>query len=127
MKKSAGYKIFFNGDDNYIYNLKELASHYNLYRELTDNWETLMGDEVISIEHEVLTKNPETEIQRLLDYCDLQWDDKCLNFHKEVKTVKTASFEQVRNPITHKERMAWQDYEECLGELVDNIKPSYLE
>ena len=123
----SSFKIFFNGDDNYIYNLIESASHYNLYRELTDHWHDLMGDDVLSVDHEKLTANPKEEISRILNYCDLDWSDKCLNFHKEVKTVKTASFEQVRNPITHKERMAWQDYEPYLGDLIDNIKPSYME
>ncbi len=123
----SSFKIFFNGDDNYLYNLKEAAAHYNLYRELTDHWQSFMGDDWITVEHEKLTKNPKEEIQRLLDYCGLTWMDKCMNFHKEEMTVRTASFEQVRNPITHKERMAWQDYEPYLGELIDNIKPQYLE
>jgi tetratricopeptide (TPR) repeat protein len=120
------YKVFFNGDDNYIYNLKELALHYNLYRELTDHWHGFMGDDFLAIDHEKLTKNPKEEIERLLNYCQIDWDDRCLNFHKEVKTVRTASFEQVRNPITHKEKMAWQDYEPYLDELINNINPKFL-
>jgi tetratricopeptide (TPR) repeat protein len=122
----SSYKIFFNGDDNYIYNLAEAANHYNLYRSLTDHWQTIVGDDWITVDHEKLTANPEVEIKRLLDYCDLEWSDKCLNFHKQERTVKTASFEQVRNPITHKERMAWKDYEPYLDELINGIDPKYL-
>lgn len=123
----SSYKIFFNGDDSYMYHLQEAGVHYNIYRELVDHWQSFMGDDLITVDHEKLTKNPKEEIQRLLDYCDLEWSDKCLNFHKEVKTVRTASFEQVRNPIAHKERMAWQDYEPYLNDLISKIKPEYLE
>lgn len=123
----SSFKIFFNGDDNYIYNLPEAARHYNLYREMTDHWHKMLGDEIMVLEHEKLTKDPQKGIEELLNYCGLEWDDKCLNFHKEVKQVKTASFEQVRKPITHKERMAWQDYEPYLDELIKNINPQYLE
>jgi tetratricopeptide (TPR) repeat protein len=123
----SSFKIFFNGDDNYIYNLTEAARHYNLYREMTDHWHKMMGDDVLVVDHQKLTSDPQKGIEELLNYCDLDWNDKCLNFHKEVKQVKTASFEQVRNPITHKERMAWQDYEPYLDELIKNIRPQYLE
>ncbi len=99
------FKIFFDGDDKYIYNLDELAAHYNIYRELTDHWHSFMGDDVICINHEQLTKTPKAEIERLLNYCGLEWSDKCLNFHQELKTVKTASFEQVRKPIQQKEKL----------------------
>lgn len=123
----SSYKIFFNGDDNYIYNLKESAFQYNIYRELTDYWHSFMGDDVITVQHEKLTKNPEQEIRRLLEYCDLEWSDNCLNFHKQKTTVRTASAEQVRNPIKHKERMAWEDYEPHLEELIEGIYPRFLE
>ncbi len=112
------YKMFFNGDDNYIYNLKELGFQFNLYSQLMEHWMTIVNEgDVFEMDHEKLTKNPEEEIRRLLDYCELDWDDKCIRFHEQVGTVRTASFEQVRKPIYHKERMAWQDYDGFLTEL----------
>ena len=120
------FKIFFDGDDKYIYNLDELAAHYNIYRELTDHWHSFMGDDVICINHEQLTKTPKAEIERLLNYCGLEWSDKCLNFHKELKTVKTASFEQVRKPIQQKEKLEWENYKEHLADFISKIKPQYL-
>lgn len=63
---------------------------------------------------EELTKNPEKEIRRLLENCGLEYSDQCMNFHKQKRQVKTASVEQVRRAIEHKETMAWEPYGEFL-------------
>ena len=124
------FKMFFEGDDNYLYNLKELGDHYNLYRELIDIYQDNVLDEgdMLEVVHEELTKDPDAQIERMLDYLGLDHDrEKCLKFYEQDINVRTASFAQVRKPITHKETMAWEPYEQYLGDLIGMIDQKYLD
>jgi tetratricopeptide (TPR) repeat protein len=79
--------------------MEETARYYVRHVRLMQFWKRLYGDEILDLSYEQLTLGQEAETRRLLDYCDLDWDAACLDFHRNERAVKTASYMQVRQPI----------------------------
>ena len=113
------YKSCFKNKGNgYSYNLDDLAGFYGLYVELMDFWHQLYPGKIYDICYEDLTTNQEDETRKLLEYCDLDWDENCLNFHKNQRAVKTASSLQVRQKMYQGSSEAWKQYEAHLKPLI---------
>ena len=85
-------------------------------------WSGLFKNKIYNIEYENLIENNEVEIKNLLNYCDLEWDENCMTFHKNKKSVSTASLAQVRSPIYKSSIEKWKNYSGDLKELSDFIK-----
>ena len=109
--------------DNYrfAYNLKTLGQFHKLYQRLMEHWHKSFPDSIYDIEYEVLIKNPETEIKKLVKACDLDWEDSCLDFHRTEAVIKTASAYQVRQPIYDTSVGLWQKYQVYISELLDEL------
>jgi tetratricopeptide (TPR) repeat protein len=117
------YKYYFKSDGNgYSYNLKDLTSYFALYKNLMDYWHKLYPNKIYDVSYESLTINQEEETRKLLTYCDLEWDENCLNFHKNNRAVKTTSALQVRQKMYQGSSDAWKKYEVYLKTLVDDLK-----
>ena len=95
------YKNSFDSDNlNWCYDQKELVSYYNLYSELMNFWQKKIPGFIYEANYENMVKNQEHESKNMIDFCGLDWDPNCLNFHKNNKTpIKTASIVQARKPI----------------------------
>ena len=116
------YKSCFKNKGNgYSYNLDDLAGFYGLYVELMDFWHQLYPGKIYDICYEDLTTNQEDETRKLLEYCDLDWDENCLDFHKNKRAVKTASSLQVREKMYQGSSEAWKKHEAYLGPLVKSL------
>jgi hypothetical protein len=100
----------FTRDQDYAFNLLSLASFYNNYKRMMSHWNTVLGDRIYHIDYEKLLLNQEEETTRLLSYCDVDFEESCLQFHKSVRDVKTANFLQVRKPIYQSSVGKWKDY-----------------
>ena len=61
-------------------------------------------------------------LPKLIEHCELEWEEQCLNFHKNKRQVRTASIEQVRKPINNKSIGAWKKYEDYLSEMLSELK-----
>ena len=85
-------------------------------------WSGLFKNKIYNIEYENLIENNEVEIKNLLNYCDLEWDENCMTFYKNKKSVSTASLAQVRSPIYKSSIEKWKNYSGDLKELSDFIK-----
>jgi len=117
------YKHFFSDIANgWAYNLKDLAGFYNMYSEMMTFWHELFPNKIYDISYEELTLNQEEETRKLLEYCDLDWDENCLNFHENKRAVKTASAFQVRKKMYQGSSEAWKKYEEYLKPLLNELK-----
>ena len=117
------YKNFFSSKRlNFSYSLNNLGKYYLLYKSLMNFWSGLFKDKIYNIEYENLIKDNEIEIKNLLNYCDLEWDENCMTFYKNKKSVSTASLAQVRSPIYKSSIEKWKNYSENLKELSDFIK-----
>jgi tetratricopeptide (TPR) repeat protein len=116
------YKQNFSTDNyRFAYDLKSVGQFHNLYRQLMAHWHRVMPGAIYDVEYESLTRNPEQEIRKLVSACDLEWQDACLEFHKTRGLVKTASFNQVRQPMYTSSVHLWQQYKEHLGPLLGEL------
>lgn len=111
------YKQKFGVGNAYAYSLEELGNYYNSYKEITDQWKSLLGDQLFCLNYEGLTKNQKEVTENMLDYCSLEWEESCLDFHKTNRNNKTASSVQVRRPIYTSSIKLAEKYEEELEPL----------
>jgi tetratricopeptide (TPR) repeat protein len=117
------YKHYFSKGNGFSYNQNDLASFYHLYKDLMIFWHQQFPDKIYDLCYEDLTTNQEEETRQLLNYCDLDWDKNCLNFHTNKRAVKTASALQVRQKIYQGSSEAWRKYEDHLQPLINALKP----
>ena len=96
----------------------DIAQYYNLYLKLINFWKSKSPDSIYEANYESIVSNPEKETRKLLKFCNLEWDDNCLNFHTNKRTVKTASALQVRKKIYQGSSEAWKKYEAQLQLLI---------
>ena len=85
-------------------------------------WHELHPNKIYDLCYEDLTTNQEEETRKLLEYCDLDWDESCLNFHSNERAVKTASALQVRKKMYQGSSEAWKKYEAHLQPLIQGLK-----
>jgi len=102
-------------------NMEDLASYYSSYNEMMTFWHEKFPNKIYDLNYENLTTNQEKETRKLLKYCELEWDDNCLKFHKNKRAVKTASSLQVRKKIYKNSSDAWKKYESNLGPLLTSL------
>ncbi|MGB3725691.1 MAG: sulfotransferase [Glaciecola sp.] len=113
----SGFKQLFGEGQEFTYSLNDIAIYYKNYLRLMDHWQQLFKGEILLVEHENMVNNTEAEIRRMLDYCDLPFEQACLDFHKTKRAVKTPSAEQVRQPIYKSGLAQWENFAPYLGEL----------
>ena len=82
----------------------------------------LFPDKIYELSYEKLTENQKQETEKLLKYCDLNWDKNFLNFHKNTRAIKTASSSQVRKKMYQGSSEAWKKYEPNLQPLLEGLK-----
>ena len=102
---------------DYSYDFKDLAIFYKGYDDLMKFWLNIFDNRVFSMSYENLVINKETETKKLLEFCELNWDDNCLNFHKNKNSVSTASLAQVRQPLYSSSVEKWKSYSKDLEVL----------
>lgn len=118
------YKSKWSGNGyGFSYNMDDLVGYYGLYSKLMNFWHEKFPGKIYDICYEDLTYNQEDETRNLLEYCELDWDEKCLNFHKNKRAVKTASAMQVREKMYQGSSDAWRKYEAHIKPLINGLAP----
>lgn len=113
------YTKLFSGEQPFAYNQTELGRLYRAYERLMAHWrEVLPPGCFIEVDYEAVVDDLEREARRLVDFLALPWDDACLNFHDNRRVVRTASVNQVRQPIYKTSKGRWQAYAGYLGPLL---------
>ena len=108
---------------NWSNNSSDIANYYNIYKELMEFWKSKIPDFILDIEYESLVKNKENEIKKILKFCDLKWDDKCLNPEQNSKTpIKTVSVTQARQPIYKSSLNSYINFDKYLSEMFNILK-----
>ena len=116
------YKHYFSDEGNgWAYNIDDITDFYELYLELMDYWHKLYPDQIYDMCYENLTTDQEKETRKLLKYCELEWDENCLNFHKNMTAVKTTSSMQVRKKMYQGSSEVWKKYEAYLQPLLKGL------
>ena len=113
----GNYRQLFAQGKNHSYDLNECAEYYLEYVRVMRHWDEVLPGRVLRVNYEDVVANTETEVRRLLDYCDLPWEEACLDFHKTARAVNTASSEQVRVPIYSDAVGYWEHYESKLADV----------
>jgi tetratricopeptide (TPR) repeat protein len=112
----------FIGAQKQTYDLAELGRYYADYARLMDHWrKVLPAGAFLDVQYEDIVADQETQARRIIDFCDLEWNDACIDFHKHKRSVNTASMEQVRQPIYNSSVERWRQYEKYLGPLLDAL------
>lgn len=116
------YQHSFTAAHDYAYDLKELGHYYRGYRRLMDHWRAVLPEGTfLDVCYEDTVADQEGQTRRILDYCGLEWEDACLDFHKTERIVATASLEQVRKPMYRSSVARWKRYEKQLAPLLDAL------
>jgi hypothetical protein len=113
----SAYKQNFAEGQAFSYDLADLGRYYRAYLSLMDHWDTVLPGKVLCVQYEDLIRNPEANIRRLLSHCDLPFEEACLNFHETQRPVRTASSEQVRQPLYASGVGYWRHFEKELEPL----------
>ena len=116
------YKNYFPEDISFAYNQKELPRYYHLYKDLMNHWENIFKNKIFNLSYEELIKDQKGTTQKLLDYCNLEWDENCLNFFNSQSSVRTLSTAQVRRPIYNSSIKSWKKYKELLRDMVSEFE-----
>ena len=114
------YKYEFRGNA-YSFNQEDIAIYFGLYKELMDFWKKLFPNKIYDVCYEDLTVSQEEETKKILKYCELEWDENCLNFHDNKSAVKTTSSMQVRRQMYQGSSEAWRKYEQYLQPLIKGL------
>ncbi len=111
------FKQHFARGQTFTYSLDDVGRYYAGYVELMARYDAVLPGRVHRVIYEQLVADPEREVRRLLAYCGLPFEDGCLRFYENDRAVRTASSEQVRQPIFKEAVEHWQKYEPWLGPL----------
>ena len=113
----------FNYGHEYSYDLHELGRYYAGYARLMQHWRDVLPEGAfLDVQYEELVADTETQSRRLINYCGLEWNEACLNFHEAKRSVRTASMTQVRQPIYKSSVERWRNYEGSIGSLLEALE-----
>ena len=123
----GSYKQLFAQGQPFSYDLVELGEYYLEYDRLMKHWHQVLPGNVLDVHYEQVVADVEGQVRRILDHCGLPWDDACLRFHETERAVKSASSEQVRQPIYSTSVNTWRHYERHLAPLIEVLKPVLID
>jgi hypothetical protein len=113
------FTSLFKTGNYYIYDLGELGRAYSRYRHLMEHWRHILPqDRMLDVQYEDVITDLEGQARRIIAHCGLPWDNKCLDFYRTQRQVRTASRTQVRQPVYTSAIGRWQGYEELLTPLL---------
>jgi tetratricopeptide (TPR) repeat protein len=120
------FKQHFAGGHHFSYKLEHIGAYYNHYLRLMDHWQEVLPGKVLTVQYEEMVANTEETVRGLLEHCGVEFEDECLRFFENKRPVRTASSEQVRQPIYNKAVKHWKNYEAELEPLCAALGPEIL-
>ncbi|MGH8031715.1 MAG: tetratricopeptide repeat-containing sulfotransferase family protein [Luteimonas sp.] len=105
----------------YSCDLGEIGHYYGQYRRLMAHWKTIYANSIYDFDYDAFVTDPKPALERLFDFLELPWDDRCLEFHRLGNTVKTASYWQVRQPLYSNASGRWRNYDAHLNVLRQSL------
>ena len=117
----SNFRQHFAKGQGFSYGLEDIGRYYADYVRAMDHYDEVLPGRIHRVIHEDLLDDPEYEVRLLLDYLGLPFEENCMEFHRNTRAVRTASSEQVRQPINRSGQGQWQDYDAWLGPLRDAL------
>jgi hypothetical protein len=109
-------QLFANGQE-FTYSIEDIARYYRTYLELMRHWDRVLPGRILRIQHEDVVDDLPGNVRRILEFCGLPFEAACVEFHKTERSVRTASSEQVRQPIFRDGLDQWTNFEPWLEPL----------
>jgi hypothetical protein len=113
----SNLKQLFSTGQEFSYSIDDIARYYRTYLELMRHWHESLPGRILTVQHEDVVDDLEGGVRQVLEFCGLPFQPACLDFHKTERSVRTASSEQVRQPIFREGLDQWRNYEPWLGPL----------
>ncbi|MCH8248854.1 MAG: sulfotransferase [Proteobacteria bacterium] len=117
----GAYKQLFGAGQNFTYDMLDLAHYYQQYDRIMKHWHEVLPGKVLDVHYEETVTDLEGQVRRILDHCGLAFEESCVRFHETERPVKTASSEQVRQPIYTGALGKWRHYEQHLDLWLDQL------
>ena len=122
----SGFKQHFAEGQEFTYGLENIGTYYKDYVSLMDHWDNVLPGKILRVQYEDVVADTETQVRRILDYLGLEFEQSCVDFHKTKRSVRTASSEQVRQPIFKSGVDQWRNFEPWLDPLKHALGPEIL-
>jgi hypothetical protein len=122
----SNFKQLYASGQQFTYSLEDIARYYRAYLELMAHWEAVLPKKILRIQHEELVADLEGNVRRILEFCGLEFEPACVEFHRTDRQVHSASAEQVRQPIYREGIEQWRHFEPWLGPLKAALGDAYL-
>jgi tetratricopeptide (TPR) repeat protein len=113
----SNFKQLFANGQEFTYSLEDIGRYYRTYLELMRHWEEVLPGRILRVQHEEVVADLEANVRRLLEFCELDFEPGCLEFYRTQRSVRTASSEQVRQPIYREGLDQWRNFEPWLEPL----------
>ncbi len=113
----SNFKQLYASGQQFTYSLEDIGRYYSLYIRLMEHWDAALPGRVLRVQHEDVIDDLEGNVRRMLEFCGLEFEPACVEFHKTERRVHTASSEQVRRPINREGVDQWKNFEPWLGPL----------
>jgi hypothetical protein len=117
----SNLKQLFASGQEFTYSNHDVARYYRTYLELMRHWDAVLPGRVLHIFYEDLIEDLCGNVRRILEFCGFEFEPACVDFHRTIRSVRTASSEQVRQPIFREGLSRWRSYEPWLGSLRDAL------
>ena len=119
----SNFKHYFSSRGlGYCYNLKDTVNYFKLYQDLMYSWDQQYSDQIYHLDYDKLTVEQEPETRKLVEYLKLGWEDDCLSPHKNKRSIRTASQQQVREKVYTGSSQAWRKFEPYLNGVFDEFE-----
>jgi len=113
----SNLKQLFAKGQEFTYSVDDIARYYRTYLALMRHWDEVLPGWILRVHHEDVVDDLAGSVRRILDFCELEFEPQCIEFHKTVRSVRTASSEQVRQPIFRDGLDQWRNFEPWLAPL----------
>lgn len=123
----GSFKQLFAKGQAFSYDFFDIGEYYLQYERLMEHWYSVLPGKLLDVRYEDVVADLETQVRRILDHCGLPFEEQCVRFHETERAVKTASSEQVRQPIYSSSVNLWRNYEWQLEPLIEILEPMLRE
>ena len=123
----SGFKQLFAEGQEFTYDLRDIGQYYRDYLDLMDHWDEMLPGFILRVNNEDVISDLEGEVRRMLNFCELGFEESCLLFHQTKRDVRTPSAEQVRQPVSRAGINNWKPFEEFLSPLKEALGKEVLD
>ena len=119
----SNFKTFF-GAEGMLWSSSQtdVVEYYKMYSDLMNFWNMTFSNNFLEVQYETLTEKPNETIKQILDYCDLPFEQSCIDFHTSDRVVLTASQDQVKQGMYKGSSREWRKYSDYIQPMLGRLQ-----